>query len=295
MASRKELGKDKKRSKLVTFVVLQLVFLIFGLTASITGAYAWFTMSTTANVEADLFTVVNEFINIDSIKLCKFDYNEIAGLVDYFRPEDGSVNVYDYVSGEGHNRFEDEDGNPQVMNLFDPVRIELGDDLRDLYCNSIYIVTISSNRTSYDLNVLANLVTKEKRKNTDLFLSDCLDFDIYTDADLAAVTGKTYYPRFIDEGDRESIDLTGYDEIFYKIAYLSSLEADHANFYSENPKPSQIEINDSTPARSINFVNGTATFYINVNYAISELEQYSVDLIKSNRDAIFDYYFSLGE
>lgn len=274
--------------------MVQIVFIIFGLSAVVTGTYAWFTYATTAEVDAELFTVVNDFLNIDSIKLCKFDYNVISGLVDYFNPEDGSVNTYDYVSGEGHNRFEDEDGNPQVMNLFDPVRIELGDDLRDLYCNSIYIVTISSNRSSYDLNVLANHVTKAKRKNTDIFLTDCLDFDIYTDADLDGITDDRYYPRYIPVAERGDYTFTGYDEIFYKIAYLSSEEKDHANFYSTSQKPDQIPINDSNPVRSVNFVNGSATFYINVNYAISELGQYSVDLIKSKRDAIVDYYFSLG-
>ena len=177
------------------------------------------------------------------------------------------------------------------MNLYDPIRIELGDSLSDLYCNSIYIVNISSNREAYNLNVLANHIAKAKNKSTDIYLSDCLDFDIYTEADIASVTGKSYYPYFIDQ----SVDLTGDDALFYKIAYLAADENEvHANFYSTNPKPEQIAINNSNPAKSVTMVDGSATFYINVNYATAQLERYSVDLIKSNRDALFDFYFSLG-
>ena len=263
---------------------------VISFTSLISATAAWF--FTNQRVESDGMVVAakNDGIVIESIRLCKFNYPIVDGESLYLKPEDGSVNVYDYVSGVGHERFEDTNGNPQTMNLFDPVLVELGTDLRDLYCNAVFIVEISAGNVTAGLEVFADLLNKSKNSESDFYLSDCVDFDVYIPSDLDAVTGKTYYPSHID--DVENTTLTGYDELFYKISYLSE-NSTHANFYETNPKPSQIAIHDEQNLKTLNFVNGRATFYINVNYAPTELEKYARNLAVENRVGINDYAFSV--
>ena len=257
----------------------------------ISGTAAWFFTNQKVETDGIVVSAKNDGIVIESIRLCKFNYPIVDGESLYLKPEDGSVNVYVYVSGVGHERFEDANGNPQTMNLFDPVLVELGTDLRDLYCNAVFIVEVSAGNITAGLEVFADLLNKAKTSESDFYLSDCVDFDIYTPSDLTAVTGKTYYPSHID--DVENTTLTGYDELFYKISYLSEESATHANFYESNPKPSQIAIHDEQNLKTLNFVNGRATFYINVNYAPSELEKYARNLAVENRLGINDYVFSV--
>ena len=274
-----------KKLKIVSAVTATVVS--FGSLISATAA--WFFTNRTVISEGMVVTAKTDGINIESIKLCKFNYPIIDGESLYLKPEDGSVNVYDYVNT--HERFEDANGNPQTMNLFDPVLVELGTDLRDLYCNAVFIVEISAGNVTAGLEVFADLLNKSKNSESDFYLSDCVDFDVYIPSDLDAVTGKTYYPSHID--DAENTTLTGYDELFYKISYLS-VNSTHANFYETNPKPSQIAIHDEQNLKTLNFVNGRATFYINVNYAPSELEKYARNLAVENRVGINDYVFSVN-
>lgn len=277
----------RRKLKIASAVTATVVS--FGSLVSATAA--WFFTNQRVEAEGMVVSAKNDGIVIESIKLCKFNYPIVDGESLYLKPEDGSVNVYDYVSGVGHERFEDADGNPQTMNLFDPVLVELGTDLRDLYCNAVFIVEISAGNITAGLEVFADLLNKAKSSESDFYLSDCVDFDIYTATDLTAVTGKGYYPSHID--DVENTTLTGYDELFYKISYLSEQSATHANFYESNPKPSQIAIHDEQNLKTLNFVNGRATFYINVNYAPSELEKYARNLAVENRLGINDYVFSV--
>ncbi len=275
----------RRRLKIASAVTATVIS--FGSLISATAA--WFFTNRTVVTEGMLVTAKNDAINIESIKLCKFNYPVVDGESLYLKPEDGSVNVYDFVAAR--ERFEDANGNPQTMNLFDPVLVELGTDLRDLYCNAVFIVEISAGNITAGLEVFADLLNKAKTSESDFYLSDCVDFDIYTPNDLTTVTGKTYYPSHID--DVENTTLTGYDELFYKISYLSEESATHANFYESNPKPSQIAIHDEQNLKTLNFVNGRATFYINVNYAPSELEKYARNLAVENRLGINDYVFSV--
>ena len=275
-----------KRLKILSALVGATISLVSLASATL----AWFFVNRTVMADGIFVSAKNDAISIESIRLCKFNYPIVDGESLYLKPEDGTVNVYDYVSGTGHERFEDANGNQQTMNLFDPVLVELGTDLRDLYCNAVFIVEISSGNISAGLEVFADLLNKAKNSDSDFYLSDCVDFDIYTPTDLALVTGKTYYPSHID--DVANTTLTGYDEIFYKISYLASSDT-HANFYSTSPKPSQIEIHDSQHLKTLNFVNGRATFYINVNYAPTELEKYAANLAVENRVGINDYVFSV--
>ena len=269
------------------------VTVVFTLASVFTATAAWFASNNSVEATGMIIQAKNDYVNIESLTLCKFNYSvdQGTGLINYLSPEDGSVDTYSFVSGEGHNRFEDAEGNPQTMNVFDPVSIEIGENLRNLYCNCIYEVVINSPLTSSELKIFANRLTDKAKSRNDIFLSDCLDFDVFTEDDLDAVTTNVYYPSYIDEEDRGDYTFSGYDEIYYKISYLSSLKASHANFYKTKPKPNQIAIHDPDNIQTIDFVNSTAKFYINVNYAPKQLEKYSKQLINGNINAIFDYVF----
>lgn len=284
--------KNWSKSKIRKLKIASALFAtVISFASLVSATAAWFYSNRSVKSEGMVVTAKNDAINIESIKLCKFNYPVVNGEALYLNPEDGTVNVYDYVSGVGHERFEDANGNPQTMNLFDPVLVELGTDLIDLHCNAVFIVEISSGNISAGLEVFADLLNKAKNSDSDFYLSDCVDFDIYVPSDLETVTGKAYYPSHIT--DVENTTLTGYDELFYKISYLSSSNT-HANFYNTNPKPSQIAIHDSQNLKTLNFVNTKATFYINVNYAPQELEKYARNLAVENRLGINDYAFSVN-
>lgn len=266
---------------------------VFTLATVFTASAAWFASINTVEATGMMIQAANDYVNIEGLTLCKFNYSvdPATGFINYLSPEDGSVGTYQFVSGEGHNRFEDAEGNPQTMNLFDPVSIEIGESLRNLYCNAVYEVTINSPLTSSDLKVFADRILDKAKARGDIFLSDCLDFDVFSENDLAAITTDVYYPSYIDEEDRGDYSFSGYDEIYYKVSYLASLKASHANFYKTKPKPNQIAIHDPENIQTIDFVDGLAKFYINVNYAPKQLEKYSKQLINGNINAIYDYEF----
>lgn len=271
--------------------------MIFSLAASVSGTIAWFTSARSGSIQAGMFSVINDAIEFDSIQLCKFEYPYVYGTneIDYLHPEDGEVKVYNFNSAEGHNRFENTSGSEQRMNLFDPVSIEIGGTLSELYCNAVYKVTIkSASFTTVDLKVFAeHLTNKTKIRDTDIFLSDCADFDLFTQSDLDAVTGTAFYPEFIE--DPAETPLTRPDEIaFFKIAYLAESRS-HSNFYETNPKPNEITIHNPSNIQTVAFdENMKLTFYINVNYAPSQLSKYAIELAAENRRAIFDYVFKIG-
>ena len=281
----KNLSKSKIRKLKIMSAVIATIF-SFGSLISATAA--WFYANRSVASEGMIVTAKDDSININSIQLCKFEYPIVDGEALYLSPDLGSVNTYTFNAT--NQRFEDASGNPKSMNLFDPVLVELGTDLRDLYCNAVFIVELSSGNLSAGLEVFAELLNKQKSSDSDFFLSDCVDFDIYIPSDLGAVTGKGYYPSHIE--DVEHTTLTGYDEIFYKIAYLSESSA-HAHFYGEATKPSRISIHDDENLKTLNFGNGTATFYINVNYAPGQLERYASSLAIENRVGINDYVFKI--
>ena len=390
----------KKAGKSLIRIVTATAVTIFSLFTGITGVYAWFKTNTSGvEIQADMFSVVNQSVSIDGIKLIKFNYPVVAGTVDYMSAENGTVDDYSYNSDPGIKAFGyyDDPVTPSgwhtvTMNRFDPVRIEIGDELIDQYCNAIYEVTISSTMDVTYLKVFANHVDKEKQER-EIYLSDCLDFDVFTEDEVAAlntahyldfdVTGisspyaldfygkaggtgsdvkyfaysssseasqtdigvnfefvetyvdseKTYarftydinpfcvsthtfsyvqlnssdfdiskvsavrpdwYPSYIDESDPlQDPNLASkgtYAELFHKIAYLSSQKSSHAHFYGLSDKSEPLPIHDPN---NLKVIPNTATFYLNVNYAPSQLEQYSSDLILGERIAVYDYYFSI--
>ena len=269
---------------------------IFSLFSVFTATYAWFASNTFVQANGMMISTKDDSVVIESMHFCKFMYASVNGVYDYLNPANGEVVNYVYNEEEESYGYTDENDDfvpvDTVMNLFDPVDIEIGGTLVNQYCNAVYIVTLSANQTSADLEVFVDRFTKAKTHDTDIYLSDCLDFDIYTETDLDSVVGKSYYPSHIT--NPESVTLDGYDEIFYKIAYLSSGETDHANFYSSNPKPSRIPIHDPNNLKALDFSSGTATFYINVNYSPAQLAKYATSLASGNRNGIYDYSFFVG-
>ena len=402
-------SKTGKKSKTALFIFLQTAFVIFGLAGAFVGTYAWFTSNRNVETTTDFFSVINNSISINSIQLIKFDYQKIGDMYNYLEAEKGTVGTYNYnddseIRAFGYYSDDDEDPltddvwHTVVMNRFDPVRIEIGEDIRDQLCNAVYVVTVTSDMPSTNLKVYANYVAKAKTETSDIFLSDCLDFDIYTVEEVTAVdttcyldfdvTGvstpylldfygkagglgddvkyfeyssaneasqtdigvnfefvetyvdseKTFarftfdinpfcvsthkfssiqlnssalamtkvsivrpdfYPTYISDDDKA--DPT-YDPnfagqgvnsvLFHKIGYLSSQETGHAHMYGTD-KSEPLPIHDNDHLKTLNFTAGTATFYINVNYAPSQLEQYSTDLINGERRAIYDFCFSI--
>ena len=268
--------------------------IVFSLAAAFSGTIAWFNTSKSQAIDAGSFQVVNNSVSISSLTLCKFNYYGEGQFIDYLHPEKGNVSTYEFNSTTGH--FEDDEGNVQEMNMFDPVEYTLSSSLRNLYCNAVYIVTISGSSPSMELEVFANYIEKQKTSNTDIFLSDCADFNVYTQEELDAITTRVYYPSHII--NPQSVDLTGYEEIFYKIDYLASTQ-NHAHFYNDDPedldyeKPEQIAIHNPLSPKTVYFTNNTTTFYINVNYSPAQLASYAAGLIEGSRKAIYDYYFAI--
>lgn len=395
----------KRAGKQLRKIVTATSVAIFSLFASVSGVYAWFKSTTTYETQADFFSVVNYSISIEELKLIKFDYPVLGDIQDYLNPYDGTVGEYLYNDDPNIKAFGyyDDHEDPTTwhtvtMNRYDPVRIEIGDELEDQYCNVVYAVTVSSNFESTFLKVFANHFNKAKQEK-EIYLSDCLDFDVFTEEDIETVnttcfididvTGvsspyvldfygkaggegedvkyfeysssseesqtdlgvnfkfvETYvenektYARFtydlnpfcLSEYTFSSIQLNSselsmdnitavrpdyypdyiydyqkadptYDpdfsakgasaELYFKISYLASQKESHAHFYGLADKSAPLPIHDPNNLETLTYETGTTTFYLNVNYAPSQLERYSTDLIHGVKTAVFDYYFSI--
>ena len=82
------------------------------------------------------------------------------------------------------------------------------------------------------------------------------------------------------------------EETYYKIAYLSSLETSHVNFYSD----SDIEKSLAGDKHASFVYDETAgvnllTIYVNVNYSPEQLEYTSTIIYQRNIKAVCDFAF----
>lgn len=281
---------------------------IFSLAALIGGTYAWFMVTIQATINAGDFAVVNNGdAELVSANLIKFDYSsETYGsgdyeftAIDYLNPDSGSVNKYGYNFEEDSFGYEENSNwvNVEDMNTYDPYdKIIFGSELIDLNCNAVYEFNVSSHDISlaYLTSTIMKL-TKTKQEN-DLFLSSCVNFDLFTVADLADdnpafIDGqdtKKYYPSYIDKSET----MTDNEKTYYKISYLASLRQSHAHFYGSNN--TSITLSSNT---EVEFVyNQTAdanllTFYVNVDYAPSQIDYLADQLYSRDIKAVFDYAF----
>ena len=287
----KSVNKKARRS-----IVVATLTTIFTLFTAMAGTYAWFASSTSVTTTGMQVIVQCKSSVIESLKLIKFDYEA------------------------------------ELMTKYDPVdKIIHGDNLREMNCNSIYEVTITS--TSYiDCYLQLKAIYDQKTASTnEILLSDCVDFEIFYPEDLAnnsrvfynPSTGNydAYYPSF-DFDDTQADDI-----LYHKISYISYLKtlnlsaedlvdmeildaediagktteqkeelveatlgSKSVNFYSQANKNVPVSIASNKP---VTFTGEpkTITAYINVNYAPSELEQYSTDIYRNSLTAITDLYF----
>ena len=289
--------------------------LVFVLFASMGGTIAWFMSQTDAAAQASQFQVMNRNASIKSVRLIKFVFPDdgIGGL-DYTRPNKSGDNNY-YVKGfyydfEGESpsfgeTVDDEWVKVDVMNLYDPLETFIqGTPLIDFNSNAIFEVTFSSNEfTSLaDLRAAAVKLNDRSPEEDETLLSTCVDFDIYTPEDLAE-TGTTENPLYDEDAETYTKyipsyltrELTELEKIYYKISYLSSLEASHVNFYEDDTSRiavigDQVGIDFVEPAEEEPY---EAVAYINVNYAPEELKQFREAVTSDHRiRAIYDYFFS---
>ena len=304
----------KKVQNRFTKIVAAAAVTIFSLTVSFVGVYAWFLASMTATESGMQMRVKTKNVEIESINLYKFDYHSsLVGdieIFDYLTPETGAVNKYGYsedteefdtVYDAAHDEWDDV--SPiTVMNVYDPVAMLISSQsLKDMNCNAIYEVTFTSSELVNALLDLQSIrLTAKSKASNEIFLTDCVDFDVFYESDLAdsnplytdGVDSKLYYPSYIDK----ATPLSESEEVYYKLSYLSNLISEdplqsHSNFYSSNPKPGDIDL---ATDESVTFTSESLTIYINVNYAPAELEQYLQDIYSRNILAVYDFYFSFS-
>ena len=176
------------------------------------------------------------------------------------------------------------------MNLFDPVEflINPNTQLIDLNCGVIYEITCTSATLEECLIGVESLLTNKTATSSQILLSDCIEFHAYYEDDLEDLTNKSlYYPtKYYDISET----LTAEEEIYYKLAYLFSVD-NNAHFYG-NPKLNSVVIDNTS---NIEFTNGEFTFYIFANYAASQLEGFHTDKrLPDNILAVYDFTFEVS-
>ena len=278
---------------------------IFSLLAVFSGAYAWFTMQMNAAINESNFAVINlGSCDLYSIELFKFNYYVhhygTSDVVDYFNPESGTVAKYGYDKTRAQFGYMEDSTWHQVsmMNTYDPVELQLfGYGVKDLNCNVVYKFTISTtDLTDVKMDSVVSRILDKTKEDNQLFLSSCTDFDLYMESDLSdsnpAFTDgddhKMYYPSFIDKSETMDEDT----ETYFKISYLSSLEASHVNLYSTEDEHVALSnvistsfVYDST--LDLSFI----TVYINVNYAPDRLADTMYRIYQENIIAVCDFNF----
>ena len=301
----------KLPSKNVRKIVVSLTMIIFTLASGITGAYAWFVSKMSLSMTASMFSVTSIDATISSVTLYKFNYlPDGAGSYEYLFPEWGWVGSYAYDDSEGRKCFgevvhneqtgEDEWVPVTTMNLYDPLNgFITGHGLLGLNCNAIFKIVLHSSglaNSSVDINVQAASIQSSKSKEDDeIWLSSCVDFDMFlpsalNDERLVTDGYKNYLP---DESEKYLPQDTEFDhpyeEEYYKISYLASLNETHSHFYGgSDPK---VTIGRTT----VNFVNGYATLYVNVNYAPSQLTSYEHTVMPDEIvKAVYDFLLEIS-
>lgn len=221
------------------------------------------------------------------------------------------------------------------MNRYDPVdSIIHGDSLREMNCNSIYEITLSSSAfTNCYMHLDAMLKTYVPGRN-EICLSDCANFELFLPSDLADdnvlfydATNDNYHAYYPEYAFDDELD----DHIFYKISYLSDLRnsnltADdlvdmgileasalegktdeqkaelaratlgprHSEFYSTSPKEDIAPITRNTEVTFTGSPEKTITVYVNINYAPTQLERYMSAIYRNSYTAIEDFYFNFN-
>ena len=298
-----------RHKRIIRSIVVATATTIFSLFAATVGTYAWFSASAQVTVTGQLIKVSAPLggCEIESVQLLKFDYGTVTAgdttYIDYLQPENGDVNRYAYNDSTntfGSLNSSDVWVSVDAMNPYDPVdRIISQYSYKDLNCNAVYEVAFTSSGLAETyLQLLANRLTSKTKTGNQIFLTDCVDFDIFTENDLLdsnplfvnpedANDNHNYYPAYFEDRSRV---MSADEKLYYKVSYLASLKATHPNFYGTRPKPNSINVASNVP---VTFSEGTPLkFYINVNYAPSQADPYMKDIYLANIRAIYDYSFT---
>ena len=291
---------DRKSLKIISAVSVT----IFSLLVLTMGVFAWFSSAIITSKQAEEFevTTVGD-CTLATVKLYKFIYPDSAVTdgYDYLRPEDGTVNKYDYNEEQQHFGYYDTNNNwvsVSAMNVFDPIELIISRDktLKDMNCNVIYEVKFSSTIAHPVMDLISKLRTDVVVTTNEMLLSDCVDFDVYFPSDLSdtnplflnSQTGQydKYYPSYKN-------NLSSTEKDYYKISYLSSLvgENNHVNFYSTNPKANEITLKHTNLTLDS---QGYCTLYINANYAPKKLMHLAKVLYLHDIEAIYDFSFEIN-
>ena len=285
----------------IVLLAVSTTLLVLSLTAFFTGSFAWFANNRTAEVSGMHFTVESESISISSVTLYKFDYPIVNGEIDYLAPQNGEVNTYSYYGTPERRAFgkvvhndqtgEDEWVPVSTMNLYDPLNGYITQrGLWGLNSNAIFKIVIHAEegQGQVTINFHASVISGLPKQENDIWLSDCVDFDLYLPSDLEGEFPADYYPTYYlgDEAPSEEPDLT-----YYKISYLSKMEQSHSHFYTQSGKETTISLG----TENLTFVDGNATVYVNVNYAPSQLSRFENIITPEERiRAVYDYSLMLS-
>lgn len=166
---------------------------IFSLFSVFTATLAWFAAN--ANVSAtgmQVTAMMSSNCQVEQVNLYKFEYAEntfgTARELNYFAPQDGSVNKYPFVASTGFG--------VDAMNTYDPVEKVIsgnGFSLRKLNCNAVYEVKVSSTEfTEASLDANAFLLSGRTPTQAQKLLSDYVDFDMYSQDELADVVSGSW-------------------------------------------------------------------------------------------------------
>ena len=294
---------------------------IFSLATLFGGSYAWFTLVMSQQIENDNFAVVNNgHCELFAANLIKFDYaTAVYGsgeyeftAIDYLNPENGEVNMYGFDKERNSFGYIDEDSQwvpVDAMNVYDPIEsIIFGSELKDLNCNAVYEFTVTAD--DFDDALLNSTIVKlmDKIKEDDeLFLTSCVNFDLFTVADLSDdnpafhveddpstpedESYKPYYPSYIPKTQT----LTENEEIYYRSSFLASVATSHPHFYGGSAEAIALST-DKDVTFNYDSTLGTKVlkFYVNVDYAPSELEYTQSKIYLGNIKAVYDFMFEFN-
>ena len=312
----------KNANKTTMKIVSATAVVIFTLFATVFATFAWFSAALIGKTDSDEFEVVRvtSGAGIESINLIKFEYpiNNTTHKYDYSRGQDGQVKKFVLTDG---SFIDENDHVTSVLTTYDPAeKIVLGESysLFNSNCQAFYEITFTSEKFgNFILNASAVWNSDaEKEKDRDIFLSDCVDFCIFTVSDISNAIGINtdtnkpyYYPTYIDFDPDDLIDydpvapapisdMNTLENLYYRLSYQASVKTQSqlAHFYptqSQQAKSINATIATDIPV-TFTEVNNTYTVYVGVNYAPSELEQYYKDIYLSDINAIYDYTLSFS-
>ena len=212
------MSKGKRIIGLKTKIISATATVMFSLSSLFAGTLAWYSSNASVSVSGAMVNVATSNYALESVDLYKFNYAK--DIIDennslFLNPEKGGVGRYFYEIENDH--FIDHEENvTSKMNLYDPLeRIISGDsfNLTQFNCNVVYEIVISTpaNISSANFDVSSFLkVAREERDNNLFYLSDYVDFDVFTLDDIADEINGNPNPNLYDNGGNKKYLPSGY-------------------------------------------------------------------------------------